>query len=74
MSSTTHVLVCGIRVLHIADTVGPYRRTERSHASAMFVLLLYPNSTLIDVIPTQDRVIYPDMQYSLQVHLTTASA
>lgn len=72
MSSTTWVLVCGIHEPHIADIVGPYRGTERSHASAMFVLLLYPNSTLIDVIPTQERVIYPDMQYSLQVHLTAA--
>lgn len=51
----------------------PYSRgTKRSHASAMLVLLLYPNSSLIDVILTQDRVTYPHMQYSLQVHLAPA--
>lgn len=53
----------------------PYSRgTKRSHASAMLVLLLYPNSSLIDVILTQDRVTYPHMQYSLQVHLVPAKA
>lgn len=73
MSSTTWVLVCGIHVPRIADIAGPYQGTERSHASAMFVLFFYPNSTLIDVFPSKIES-YPDMQYSVQVHLTAASA
>lgn len=74
MSSTTRVRVCGTHVPHRADTVGPYQGTKRPHASAIRVLLLYPNSTLTDVIPAWDRFIYPDMQYSLQVHLCAAWA
>ena len=74
MSSTTRVRVYGTHMPHIADMVGLYQGTERSHASAMLVLLLYPNSSLIDVTPTPDGVICSDMQYSLQVYLTIAWA
>lgn len=64
LGSKYMVLMCPIKQIQLVHTEGL--------KCPMPQPCLYPNSSLIDVIPTQDRVTSPDMQYSLQVHLTSA--